>query len=57
MKKEQEDLLVLLTDQDTKLSSYRKRLRQLGETTTDDEDEDAEEDLDLSPEDEEDLKW
>jgi len=30
-KKEQEDLLVLLADQDTKLRSYRRRLKDLGE--------------------------
>jgi len=30
-KKEQEDLLVLLADQDTKLKSYRQRLKELGE--------------------------
>jgi len=30
-KKEQEDLLVLLADQDTKLKSYRRRLKELGE--------------------------
>lgn len=30
-KKEQEDLLVLLADQDTKLKMYRKRFKELGE--------------------------
>jgi len=30
-KKEQEDLLVLLADQDTKLKTYRRRLKELGE--------------------------
>lgn len=30
-KKEQEDLLVLLADQDTKLKDYRKKLKELGE--------------------------
>ena len=30
-KKEQEDLLVLLADQDTKLKMYRKHLKELGE--------------------------
>lgn len=30
-KKEQEDLLVLLADQDTKLKAYRKKLKELGE--------------------------
>lgn len=37
MKKEHEDLLVLLADHDTKLSNYRKRLALHGETVTDDE--------------------
>uniref|UniRef100_A0A915DYI9 Uso1/p115-like vesicle tethering protein C-terminal domain-containing protein n=1 Tax=Ditylenchus dipsaci TaxID=166011 RepID=A0A915DYI9_9BILA len=39
LKKEHEHLLVLLADQDNKLSYYRKRLAQLGEAVTDDEDE------------------
>ena len=30
-KKEQEDLLVLLADQDTKLKEYRRKLKELGE--------------------------
>jgi len=30
-RKEQEDLLVLLADQDTKLKTYRRRLKELGE--------------------------
>jgi len=33
-KKEQEDLLVLLADQDTKLKTYRRRLKELGEKVT-----------------------
>uniref|UniRef100_A0A0N5AIB4 Uso1_p115_head domain-containing protein n=1 Tax=Syphacia muris TaxID=451379 RepID=A0A0N5AIB4_9BILA len=37
--KEIEDLLVLLADQDAKISQYRRRLIQLGETVTDDEEE------------------
>jgi hypothetical protein len=41
-KKEQEDLLVLLADQDTKLKTYRQRLRQLGEQIEDDDDDDDE---------------
>lgn len=32
VKKEQEDLLVLLTDQDSKLRHYKKRLKDLGQT-------------------------
>ena len=30
--KEQDDLLVLLAEQDTKMRTYRKRLKELGET-------------------------
>jgi len=30
-KKEQEDLLVLLADQDVKLKDYRRRLKELGQ--------------------------
>lgn len=30
-RKEQEDLLMLLADQDTKVKAYRKRLKELGE--------------------------
>uniref|UniRef100_A0A9J2PNX3 Vesicle tethering protein Uso1/P115-like head domain-containing protein n=1 Tax=Ascaris lumbricoides TaxID=6252 RepID=A0A9J2PNX3_ASCLU len=41
LKKEHEDLLVLLADQDAKLSQYRQRLIQLGQTVTDDEDDGA----------------
>jgi len=33
-RKEQEDLLVLLADQDTKLKTYRRRLKELGEKVT-----------------------
>ena len=32
VRKEQEDLLVLLTDQDSKLRHYKKRLKDLGQT-------------------------
>lgn len=42
LKKEQEDLLVLVTDQDSKMSDYRRRLRRYGEDVTDDEDDDDE---------------
>lgn len=31
LKKEQDDLLILLADQDTKIKSYRNRLKELGE--------------------------
>ncbi|VDN57083.1 unnamed protein product [Dracunculus medinensis] len=37
LKKEQEDLLVLLADQDLKISQYRQRLVDLGQAVTDDE--------------------
>jgi hypothetical protein len=37
LKKEQEDLLLLLTDQDTKIREYKERLRQLGQSVEDDE--------------------
>lgn len=33
-KKEQEDLLVLLADQDTKLSSYKTKLKDLGQNVS-----------------------
>ncbi|CAJ0937492.1 unnamed protein product, partial [Mesorhabditis belari] len=39
IKDEQEDLLVLLADQHNKLSSYRKRLKALGQVVSEDEDE------------------
>ena len=31
MRKEQDDLLILLADQDTRIATYKKRLQQLGE--------------------------
>jgi DNA gyrase/topoisomerase IV subunit A len=31
LKKEQEDLLVLLADQDTKIDKYKKKLKELGQ--------------------------
>lgn len=31
LKKEQDELLILLADQDTKIKSYRNRLKELGE--------------------------
>ena len=33
-RREQEDLLVLLADQDSKLATYRRRLKELGETVS-----------------------
>jgi chromosome segregation ATPase len=41
VRKEQEDLLVLLTDQDTKLRQLRRRLRELGEPVDQDEEEEG----------------
>uniref|UniRef100_A0A915PK69 General vesicular transport factor p115 n=1 Tax=Setaria digitata TaxID=48799 RepID=A0A915PK69_9BILA len=41
LKKEQEDLLVLLADQDAKILEYRRKLSELGQAVTDDEDTDA----------------
>ncbi|CAG2164249.1 unnamed protein product [Oppiella nova] len=38
VRKEQEDLLVLLTDQDSKLRHYKRRLKELGQTVEDDDD-------------------
>lgn len=35
--KEHEDLLVLLAEQDSKINSYKQRLRALGEAVSDDE--------------------
>lgn len=46
IRKEQEDLLVLCSDQDTKLKDYRCRLRNVGEQV-EDEDDDDEDDEDL----------
>ncbi|WAQ95724.1 USO1-like protein [Mya arenaria] len=46
LKKEQEDLLVLLADQDTKIDKYKSRLRELGqEVEEDDDDFDDDEDV------------
>ncbi|VDK41735.1 unnamed protein product [Anisakis simplex] len=42
LRREHEDLLVLLADQDAKLSQYRQRLMNLGQTVTDDEEDDEE---------------
>lgn len=58
---EQEDLLVLVTDQDSKMAEYRRKLRSYGEDVTDDEDEDDEDGdygiPDDYDEDLEDLQW
>lgn len=43
---DQEDLLVLLTDQETKITEMKRALRKYGETFSDDDDEDEEEDDD-----------
>lgn len=40
MNKDQEDLLELLADQDGKVKEYRKRLKTLGQTVSDDDDDD-----------------
>lgn len=45
-RKEQEDLLVLLADQDHKLREYRRRLIELNQAVTDDEDDEAEDNRD-----------
>ena len=37
LRAEQDDLLMMLSDQDVKIGGYRKRLRALGETLDDDE--------------------
>ncbi|CAG2206770.1 unnamed protein product [Mytilus edulis] len=52
LKKEQEDLLVLLADQDTKIDKYKTKLKELGEQVDDDDDDDDLGD-DLDDEDEE----
>ncbi|XP_052068337.1 general vesicular transport factor p115-like [Mytilus californianus] len=52
LKKEQEDLLVLLADQDTKIDKYKTKLKELGQQVEDDDDDDDLGD-DLDDEDEE----
>jgi len=44
IKKEQDDLLVLLSEQDTKLQSYKAELRKLGAEVSDDDEEDDSDD-------------
>lgn len=46
LKKEQEDLLVLLADQDSRIDQYKKKLKELGELDIDDDDDDEEDDDD-----------
>ncbi|XP_071524223.1 general vesicular transport factor p115 isoform X3 [Panulirus ornatus] len=56
IKREQEDLLVLVTDQSSKMSEYRRKLRSYGEEVTDDEDDDDEDgDYGISDDYDEDL--
>ncbi|CAE1275452.1 General vesicular transport factor p115 [Acanthosepion pharaonis] len=44
LKKEQEDLLVLLADQDCRIDQYKKKLKELGELDIDDDDDDDDDD-------------
>ncbi|XP_035516101.1 general vesicular transport factor p115 isoform X1 [Morone saxatilis] len=53
-KKEQDDLLMLLADQDQKINSLKLRLKDLGETVDDEDDLDARDQTDDDEEDEED---
>ncbi|KAK4288689.1 hypothetical protein Pmani_038289, partial [Petrolisthes manimaculis] len=48
LKREQEDLLVLVTDQESKVAEYRRKLRSYGEEVTDDEDDEDGENFNLS---------
>ncbi|XP_060552490.1 general vesicular transport factor p115-like isoform X2 [Ruditapes philippinarum] len=50
LKKEQEDLLVLLADQDTKIDKYKQKLKELGQEVEDDDDDD---DFDVEDDDDE----
>nr|XP_045622193.1 general vesicular transport factor p115-like isoform X2 [Procambarus clarkii] len=57
IKREQEDLLVLVTDQDSKVSEYRRKLRGYGEDVTDDDDdEDDDGDYGISDDYDDDLE-
>lgn len=47
LKKEQDELLILLADQDTKIKSYRNRLKELGEKLEEDEEDDDDKDVAL----------
>lgn len=53
-KKEQDDLLMLLADQDQKIHSLKQRLKDLGETIDDEDDLDARDPSDDEDEDEDD---
>lgn len=53
-KKEQDDLLMLLADQDQKITSLKKRLKQLGETVEDEDDLDTRDQTDDDDEEDED---
>ena len=52
LKKEQEDLLVLLADQDTKIDKYKTKLKELGQQVEDDDEDDLDDELDDEDEDE-----
>uniref|UniRef100_A0A2C9KEF1 General vesicular transport factor p115 n=1 Tax=Biomphalaria glabrata TaxID=6526 RepID=A0A2C9KEF1_BIOGL len=52
LKKEQDDLLVLLADQDVKIDKYKTKLKELGQEVEDDDDDDDDE---LGEDNEEDL--
>lgn len=56
LKKEQEDLLVLLADQDSRIDQYKKKLKELGELDIEDDDDDDDEDDVEDYEDEEDKE-
>ncbi|XP_031608030.1 general vesicular transport factor p115 isoform X5 [Oreochromis aureus] len=53
-KKEQDDLLMLLADQDQKITSLKKRLKELGETVEDEDDLDTRDQTDDDDEEDED---
>ncbi|GAB1598211.1 general vesicular transport factor p115-like isoform X2 [Argonauta hians] len=59
LKKEQDDLLVLLSEHDTKIAEYKEKLRELGCVIEDDDEDSDDEDLDdvdLGPDDGDDDK-
>ena len=45
LQNEQEDLLMMLSDQDLKLREYKKKLKNLGQTVSDEEDLEEDDDL------------
>ncbi|KAG7486440.1 general vesicular transport factor p115 isoform X2 [Solea senegalensis] len=55
-KKEQDDLLMLLADQDQKIHSLKQKLKDLGETVEDEDDLDTRDQTDDDDEDEEDVE-